>query len=600
MSDASLQADCLFSRTLDDVRAALRAIVPDAPESLIDRVEVTPTRDPAHGDMATNAALLAAKVARRKPADIAADLATRLSGLAHIARAEAAGPGFVNVTLQAEVLQAVVTRVLERGEAFGTSGIGRGQRVNVEYVSANPTGPMHVGHARGAVVGDALANLLTRSGFDVTKEYYVNDAGAQVMALAWAVYWRYLQALGTSMTEDAFAATTPTGLQYGGAYLVPVGELLRDRFGDTLAGPDATPAEVSIWFDTVKAVTLEAMMAGIREDLALLGITHDIFSSEAEVLASGDVDAAINKLDAKGLLYTGVLEPPKGKTPEDWEARPQTLFRSTDFGDDTDRALRKSDGSNTYFANDIGYHARKSAKADLLIDVLGADHGGYVSRMRAAVSALTDGKTHFEVVLCQIVRIVKGGEPVRMSKRAGTFVTMRDLIDEVGRGAVRFTMLTRKADAQMEFDLDVAVAQTRDNPVFYVQYAHARCCSVIRSAREMFGEDVTAPETLGAADTALLSSDAELTVLRRIAAFPRTVEGAALAREPHRIAFYCGELAADFHALWNKGREDTTLRFLHENDRDASVAKLALVEAVAVTLRAALAILGVEPLEELR
>ncbi|GAJ27944.1 arginine--tRNA ligase [Acidomonas methanolica] len=600
MSDTPANADCLFARILAEVRAALRGLLPDMPEEIVARVEVTPARDPAHGDMATNAALLAAKPAGRKPVEIARDLAAALAAKPGIARAEPAGPGFVNLTLEPAALQSIVPLVLGRGENFGQSAIGAGRRVNVEYVSANPTGPMHVGHARGAVVGDALANLLERTGHAVTKEYYVNDAGAQVTALAWAAYWRYLQAIGTPVDEETFAALTPTGLQYGGEYLVPVGRKLAEDHGEALAAPGRLPAGPAVWFDVVKAETLTLMMAGIREDLALLGIRHEVFSSEAEVLASGQVDTAIAALEAKGLLYEGVLEPPKGKTPEDWEPRPQTLFRSTQFGDDTDRALRKSDGTNTYFANDIGYHAQKARDADLLIDVLGADHGGYVSRMRAAVQALTDGRTAFEVVLCQIVRIVKGGEPVRMSKRAGTFVTMRELIEEVGRGAVRFTMLTRKADAQMEFDLDMVVAQTRDNPVFYVQYAHARCCSVLRGAREMFGVEITAPESLAAAETALLTSEAELAVLRRIASFPRVVEGAALAREPHRIAYFCGELAGDFHALWNKGREDTALRFLHETDRAASLAKIALVEAVAVTLRAALAILGVEPLEELR
>ncbi|CAI9120315.1 arginine--tRNA ligase [Brytella acorum] len=600
MSDPVPTTDCLFARYLTQVREALRAVVPELPDELIERVELTPARDAAHGDMATNAALLAAKPARRKPVEIARELAARLVALPGVAAAEPAGPGFVNLKLRPEVLQSVVPSVLTAGRSYGDSRIGQGLRVNVEYVSANPTGPMHVGHCRGAVVGDALANLLAKTGHAVRKEYYINDAGGQVTALAWAAYWRYLQAIGTTLTEEAFAALTPSGLQYGGDYLVPVGEAIKARHGNALAGPDATPADPSVWFDIVKAETLEVMMASIREDLGLLGIHHELFSSEAAVLASGQVDAAIAALDAKGLLYEGVLEPPKGKTPEDWEPRPQTLFRSTEFGDDTDRALRKSDGTNTYFANDIGYHSQKAMDADVLIDVLGADHGGYVSRMRAAVSALTDGKTGFEVVMCQIVRIVKGGEPVRMSKRAGTFVTMRDLIDEVGAGAVRFTMLTRKADAQMEFDLDAVVAQTRDNPVFYVQYAHARCCSVLRGAAEAFGAEFTSGPSLLAADTALLSSDAELALLRRISTFPRLVEAAAQAREPHRIAYFCGELAGDFHALWNRGREDTTLRFIHEGDAAVSLAKVALVAATASCLRAALAILGVEPLEELR
>ena len=596
----TLTTDCLFARTRVQVCDALRSVVPGLPEEVVQRVDLTPTRDPSHGDMATNAAMLAAKPARRKPADIAAELVAKLSELPGIAKAEAAGPGFVNLTLKPEVLQGVAVSVLKAGDRYGRSTMGQGTRVNVEYVSANPTGPMHVGHCRGAVVGDALANLLEAAGSPVTREYYINDAGTQVVALTWATYWRYLQAIGTDIPADEFGALTPNGLQYQGEYLIPVAQSIAEKHGRSLANAEGGPADPSVWFETVRREALTQMMAAIREDLEALGISHEVFASEAETLASGRVDAAIATLDSKGLLYEGVLEPPKGKMPEDWEARPQTLFRSTEFGDDQDRALRKSDGTNTYFANDIGYHAQKAENADVLIDVLGADHGGYVSRMRAAISALTEGKTGFEVVMCQIVRVVKNGEPVKMSKRAGTFVTLRDLLDEVGKDAVRFTMLTRKADAQMEFDLDAVVAQTRDNPVFYVQYAHARCRSVLRSAETMFGADAVTPEALCEADLSNLSSDVELAVLRRLAAFPRSVEAAATAREPHRIATYCIDLASDFHALWNRGREDTTLRFLHENDRATSLAKLALVSAIAGTLRCALTILGVVPVEEMR
>lgn len=593
-------SDCLFTELQAQVCDALRVVVPGVPDEVLARVEVTTTRDPAHGDMATNAALLASKTARRKPADIAQDLSRLLAERPDVARAEAAGPGFVNLTLKPAAFHRVAKDALTSGARFGASRMGAGRRINVEYVSANPTGPMHVGHTRGAVVGDVLANLLEKTGHAVIREYYINDAGAQVAALTWAAYWRYLQAIGTQVDEDAFGALAPTGLQYRGEYLIPIGEALARTHGRALAGENGAPAEPSLWFDTVRAETLAQMMGMIRDDLAALGITHEVFSSEAEVLAGGGVDAAIAALDAKGLLYEGVLEPPKGKTPDDWEPRPQTLFRSTQFGDDTDRALRKSDGSNTYFANDIGYHAQKARSSDALIDVLGADHGGYVSRMRAAVSALTEGKTEFEVVMCQIVRIVKGGEPVRMSKRAGTFVTLRDLIDEVGRDAVRFTMLTRKADAQMEFDLDAVVAQTRDNPVFYVQYAHARCRSVLRAGAELLGQAAVAPEALAQVDLSPLTADAELAVLRRMATFPRVVEGAAQAREPHRIAYFCGELAADFHALWNKGRDETTLRFLQDDDETGTRARLALVEATASVIRCGLVLLGVTPVEEMR
>ncbi|NVN35443.1 arginine--tRNA ligase [Komagataeibacter swingsii] len=600
-------SDSLFVRYLTHVRAALGRIVPDLPPALLDRVEVTPTRDPAHGDLATNAALVVSKAARRRPAEIAAELVTALADAPGIAHAEVAGPGFVNMRLAPAVWQDVARSVLASGEDYGTSTAGNGVKVNVEYVSANPTGPMHVGHCRGAVVGDVLANLLIKAGYAVTKEYYINDAGAQVIALAWAAYWRYLQALGTTVTEAEFAAVVPGGaIQYGGDYLVPVGAALAREHGDRLAAPGLKPADPAVWLDTVKRETVDTMMAMIREDLAALGVHHDVFTSEAKILADGGTDRAIALLEKKGLIYEGVLEPPKGKLPDDWEARPQTLFRSTEFGDDVDRPLRKSDGSNTYFANDIGYHADKIRRgADVLVDVWGADHGGYVTRMKAAVAALaTDGKPVLDVLLCQIVRIVRDGQPVRMSKRAGTFVTLRDLIDEVGRDAVRFTMLTRKADAQMEFDLDQVVAQSRDNPVFYVQYAHARCCSVLRSAAEMVNDGripggIT-PAELAGVDLSGLTADAELALLQRMAQWPRMVESAASAHEPHRIAFYLNELASDFHALWNRGRDDATLRFLQEDDIAATRMKLALVEATATVLRSGMKVLGVQPVEEMR
>lgn len=592
--------DCLFSLMREKVVAALKAVVPDLPDDVAARVEVTPPRDAAHGDMATNAALLASKPAKRKPFEIAKDLVAKLAELPDLAKVEMAGPGFVNMTLQPSMLQNIAKTVLERGASFGRSTLGQEARVNVEYVSANPTGPMHVGHCRGAVVGDALANLMEAAGFRVTREYYVNDAGAQVIALTWAVYWRYLQAIGTDIPADDFGKLAPSGLQYQGEYLIAVGKVLAEKHGRSLATEDGGVASQDVWFDIVRAEALEHMMGMIRDDLAALGIHHEIFSSEAEVLKSGEVDAAIAHLEQRGLLYEGVLEPPKGKKLEDWEARPQTLFRSTDFGDDQDRALRKSDGSNTYFANDVGYHARKASRSDMLIDVLGADHGGYVSRMRAAVSALTEGKTAFEVVMCQIVRVVKDGEPVRMSKRAGTFVTLRDLIDEVGRDAVRFTMLTRKADAQMEFDLNAVVAQTRDNPVFYVNYAHARCRSVLRLGEEKYGAAAVSHEALAQLDLSLLKADEELAILRRIAGLPRQIEAAALAREPHRIATYCIDLASDFHALWNRGRDEASLRFIQDDAPQASQARLALVAAIAATLKIGLGILGVEAVEELR
>ncbi|MDI2091489.1 arginine--tRNA ligase [Commensalibacter oyaizuii] len=587
------------------VLEALRQTVPELPQTIIDRVELTPTKDPVHGDMATNAALIVAKFVKRRPQELAVELADYLKQIDGIDHAEPAGPGFVNLKISTKMFQNLLSTILRTGEIFGASKIGHGTKVNVEYVSANPTGPMHVGHCRGAVVGDVLANLMAKTGFDVTKEYYINDAGAQVIALTWATYWRYLQALGqdcpAEMFEDRFKHIMPTGLQYQGDYLIPVGQKLAQDYGDKLLnGSENLP--LPTWFETVRKCALESMMAGIRDDLTALGVHHDIFVSELSILHSGMADKALESLKEQGLLYTGVLEPPKGKVVEDWEQRPQTLFKSTAYGDDVDRPLRKSDGSATYFANDIGYHYDKVERgAQVLIDIWGADHGGYVPRMRAAIKALTNQKpVDFEVVLCQIVRVVRNGEVVKMSKRAGTFITLRDLIDEVGKDAVRFTMLTRKADAQMNFDLEQVVAQTRDNPVFYVQYAHARCRSVLRSAIEKFGNDVICAAQLAKAKLDQLQSDAELAVMRRLAQWPRVVESAALVREPHRIAYYLMEVAADFHALWNAGRDDATLRFIQEDDTSGTMARLALVEATACVIRSAMMILGVEPVEEMR
>jgi arginyl-tRNA synthetase len=592
----------IYARVRTAVVAALHEVVPDLPADVAARVEVSPAREVAHGDMATNAAMVSAKAARQPPARIAQALAAALADGADVLRAEPAGPGFVNLHLRPDSLRATLPAILREGEAFGASDVGQTRRVNVEYVSANPTGPMHIGHCRGAVVGDALANLLAKAGFAVTKEYYINDAGAQVAALAWAAYWRYLQAVGTSLSEDEFAAAVPGGLQYRGEYLIPVGEALRAEHGDALAGPGGAIADTALWFDQVRAFTIAAMMASIRADLAQLGVRPDVFTSERALLETGAPDRVIDQLRAQDLIYEGVLEPPKGKTPEDWEPREQTLFRATDFGDDVDRPLRKSDGSNTYFANDIAYHADKIARgAELLIDVLGADHGGYVSRMKAAVRAIAaDGPARLEVVLCQIVRVIRGGEPVRMSKRAGTYVTLADLIDEVGRDAVRFTMLTRKADAQMDFDLDAVVAQTRENPVFYVQYAHARCRSVLRAAAETYGAAAVEPATLAMAALDSLQDDAELALIRRLASWPRTVESAAFAQEPHRIAFFLYDLAGDFHMLWNRGRDDSALRFLQADRRGETMARLALVAATATVIRSGLAVLGVDPVEEMR
>ncbi|MDD2705527.1 MAG: arginine--tRNA ligase [Acidocella sp.] len=575
----------LFAVVRSFVLQDLAALVPGLPEEVLARVEVTPTKDAAHGDMASNAAMIAAKPAGKNPRELAAGLVAALSGRPGIAKAEAAGPGFVNIMLDQALLQAQLPVILAAGEAYG-QGLPRGAKVNVEYVSANPTGPLHVGHCRGAVVGDALANLLAKAGHDVTKEFYINDAGAQVIALARSVYVRYLEAL--KLSPQAYIETVQGGMQYGGAYLIPVGEALAVQYGDRFA--EMPEAE---WLDIFRDFAVAKMLDLIREDLAALGVVHDVFSSERALVQSGGVARGLASLLEQGLIYRGVLEPPKGKTPDDWEPREQELFRATQFGDDVDRPIAKSDGSYTYFANDIAYHADKMARGfNAMIDVWGADHGGYVKRMQAAVKALSAGRpARLDVVLCQIVRVMKDGEPVKMSKRAGTFVELRDLIDEVGPDAVRFIMLMRKSDAQMDFDLNAAVAQTRDNPVFYVQYAHARCRSVLRAAAS-----VASP----AAVLASLTAPEEMAMIRRLMAWPRLVEQAAEAREPHRVAFFLYELAGDFHALWNAGRENASLRFLQEDKPEETAARIALVEATAIVLRSGLAVLGVKPVEEMR
>ncbi|WP_377187141.1 arginine--tRNA ligase [Ruegeria meonggei] len=551
-----------------------------------DNVAVEPPRDAAHGDMATNAAMVLAKPAKMKPRDIADVLAGKLAEDDRITSAEVAGPGFLNLRLAPSVWQGVLAAVLEQGTDFGRSSMGQGQKVNVEYVSANPTGPLHVGHTRGAVFGDALASLLAYSGHDVTREYYINDGGAQVDVLARSAYERYREANGLS-PEIA------EGL-YPGDYLIPIGEALKEKYGDSLIDKPE-----SDWLDELREFSTDAMMDLIRADLKALGVEMDVFFSEKSLYGTGRIEAALDSLTNKGLIYEGVLEPPKGKKPEDWEPREQTLFKSTEHGDDVDRPVKKSDGSWTYFAPDIAYHYDKVSRGfDALIDVFGADHGGYVKRMKAAVSALSDGQVSLDIKLTQLVKLWKNGEPFKMSKRAGNFVTLRDVVDQVGPDVTRFVMLTRKNDASLDFDFDKVLEQSRENPVFYVQYAHARIMSVLRRAAEA-GIDAQ-DATLKSADLGKIEHASELSVAKKLAEWPRLVEIAARTNEPHRVAFYLYELAGDFHALWNKGNEETQLRFIQDGDVATSQSKIALARSVSVVISAGLGILGVTPAQEMR
>lgn len=549
-------------------------------------VTVEPPRDAAHGDMATNAAMVLAKPAGKKPRDIAEALAARLGADPRITSAEVAGPGFLNLRLAPAEWQGVIRAALNEGGDYGRSDLGQGQKINVEFVSANPTGPMHVGHTRGAVFGDALAALLDFSGHDVTREYYINDGGAQVDVLARSAYERYREANGLE-------PEIREGL-YPGDYLIPVGETLRAKYGTSLL--DKPESE---WLDEVRDLATEAMMAMIRDDLALLNVRMDVYSSEKALYGTGRIEAAIARLRDAGLIYEGVLEPPKGKTPDDWEPREQTLFRSTAHGDDVDRPVQKSDGAWTYFAPDIAYHWDKIERGfDALIDVFGADHGGYVKRMTAAVRALSDGRVPLDIKLIQLVRLFRNGEPFKMSKRAGTFVTLRDVVEQAGADVTRFHMLTRKNDAALDFDFARVLEQSKDNPVWYVQYASARVNSVLGKAATM-GID-TSDAALAQADLAQLSHPAELELARKVAEWPRTVEIAARAHEPHRIAFFLYDIASELHSLWNRGNDEPSLRFLQETDPVATAAKIALVRSVAVVISAGLGILGVTPAKEMR
>ncbi|WP_374298446.1 arginine--tRNA ligase [Paracoccus sp. (in: a-proteobacteria)] len=578
----------LFTDLRGVVLAALDQMVQagELPQGLdFGNVAVEPPRDPAHGDMATNAAMVLAKPAGMKPREIADRLAARLTD-GRIAAAEVAGPGFLNLRLSPAVWQGVVATAIREGADFGRSAIGAGQKVNVEFVSANPTGPMHVGHVRGAVFGDALANLLAFSSHDVTREYYINDGGAQVDVLARSAFERYREANGLE-------PEIREGL-YPGDYLIPVGEALKQKYGTSLLDKPE-----SDWLVEVRDFATEAMMAMIREDLAALGVRMDVYSSEKALYGTGQIEAAIERLRSMDLIYRGVLEPPKGKLPEDWEEREQLLFRSTAHGDDVDRPIQKSDGAWTYFAPDIAYHWSKIDRGfDALIDVFGADHGGYVKRMNAAVKALSNGRVPLDIKLIQLVKLFKNGEPFKMSKRAGTFVTLRDVVEEAGADVTRFIMLTRKNDAALDFDFAKVLEQSKDNPVWYVQYASARVYSVLRRAAES-GIDV-GDSALAAADLSILAHPAELDLARKVAEWPRLVEHAARAHEPHRVAFFLYEIASDLHSLWNRGNDDTSLRFVQDGDPDTSQAKIALVRAVGVVISSGLAILGVTPVKEMR
>ena len=586
----------IFSHYADLVRTAIRELHPgdDASAELLQRCVVEPPRDSAHGDLATNAAMVLAKPLKTNPRALAEQLAARLAENDDIVSAEVAGPGFINLRLTEGVWAKIVAAILAAGTDYGRSVMGGGLKVNVEYVSANPTGPMHVGHCRGAVVGDALASLLDFAGYDVTREYYINDAGSQVDTLASSAFLRYREALGEEI------GAIPEGL-YPGDYLVPVGQMLAEKYADRLLAMDERERMV-----LVKDATIDAMMDLIRADLALLNVRHEVFFSERTLHArdganGSQIDRMLDELRSRDLVYEGTLPPPKGQLPDDWEDREQTLFRATDFGDDIDRALKKSDGSYTYFAADVAYFLSKYERGfKEMIFILGADHGGYVKRLEAVGRAISRGEAKVIVRLCQLVKLFRAGEQVTMSKRSGEFVTLRDVVEEVGRDPVRFMMLYRKNDAPLDFDFQKVTEQSKDNPVFYVQYGHARCRSVLRQAGEEFGADAVSPQALGKADFSLLTDSGERDIAAKLAAWPRLVESAAEAHEPHRVSFYLHELASALHSQWNKGKDSPQLRFINAEDRQTTLARLGLVHAISLVLASGLGILGVEAPEEMR
>ncbi|EFL90388.1 arginine--tRNA ligase [Ahrensia sp. R2A130] len=580
-----------FEQRITNVLQAL----PDVVESGADvsRLTVEPPRDLSHGDLATNAAMILAKPMKTNPRALAATIAAELEKDADVASVEIAGPGFINLRLVDGFWSRELTRVLTEGRRYGADATGNGKKVNVEYVSANPTGPMHVGHCRGAVVGDAMANLLEFAGYDVVREYYTNDAGGQIDVLARSAFLRYREALGQDIGK------IPEGL-YPGEYLKPLGQSLVDAHGDALLTMDE-----SDMLAIVRPAAIDAMMDLIRADLAALGVHHDVFFSERSLHAGGEqgsaISKAVNRLTDMGLVYTGTLPPPKGTAPEDWEDREQLLFRSTDVGDDMDRALQKSSGDYTYFAADVGYFQDKFDRGfEEMVFVLGADHGGYVKRMEALGKAISEDTAKVTIRLCQLVKLFRDGEPVTMSKRSGNFITLREVVDEVGRDAVRFMMLYRKNDAPLDFDFAKVKEQSRDNPIFYVQYAHARCHSVLRqAARDMPNLDISA-DALRAAKTELLLDDGEDGLMRKLAEYPRVIDAAARSQEPHRLSFYLYDLAALLHGQWNKGRDDVTLRFIHQENPELTLARLGLVTAVSEIIASGLAIIGADAPQEMR